>query len=513
MAIPSVENQEYPSPEEMLSQLLSDIRYGYARSGITVNVSSGSELFIRCKAIATRLSIAVQNNRLSLVDISPLDAEDDALTKLAGIFGVTRRPASSGAGLVQVTVFGGGTVVIPSGFGITSPDGLVYETTQANTVATLGFVEVQSTSTGSTTDQDPGTILTWDSAAIGSLGQNATVAGGGIDGGRNADDDDALRNRLLQRLGFPEVGGNTSQIISFAEAATAAVEQAFVYSSVRGPASYDVAVTAAGGDRTLSNANVNLVASNILANMPGTADLNATSVLAQLIDVVLLADLPLPVNAGGAGGGWRDAVPWPSDAEAIAGEQARVINISDLLTLSQIDVDSTNSDPPKIGDRFGIWNPAGGSDATGAMNEFSILGVTAIAGGFTITIDTAQSDAISFITTGMYCSAGALNLKQYASDFLDQMKLLGPGEKTDNPDILPRGRRRPIIDIEFPRKLTNVQISNVLEKHDEVLNLEYKRRFASGTQTVLTTPSIPLTTADPPRILVLQNLAIKAQRG
>ena len=499
MAIPAVDNAEYPTPEEILNQLLSELRYGYEKIGVVGNVSKGSEPYIRSQALANRVSIAISNNRIALADVSPLDASGDALVELAGVYGVTKRQASSASGNVTIEVIGGGSVTIPLAYVATSPDGIQYQTTAANTVADGAIIEVQAVSAGSDTDQNAATTLTWDSAAIGSLGQNATVAVGGIDGGEDEDSDETLRRRLIQRLSFPEVGGNVAQVASFAEDATAAVQAAFVYAAVRGPSSYDVAVTADSADRSLGAANVNLAAVNILANMPGSADLIATSVEQQQVDVVLNSTLPLPVNAGGAGGGWRDAVPWPSTNE-VAGFAQVASKVGAV-----IEVDSTAADAPQVGKRFGIWNPV-----TASMSEFAIATVATVPGGYEITVD-SSSDSISFVEAGMYCSAGAVNLKSYATTFSDAMRLLGPGQKTANQDILPRGRRQPGPDFTYPTGLTNATINAVLSNNDEMLDLSYAARFDTGTTATRTSPGLPLTTADAPRILTLKHFSIRAQ--
>ena len=508
MALPKVGNVAYPSPDEVLNQLLADIRYQYARIGVNVNVSRGSELYIRCKALANRVSVAIANNEVSLAKISPLSATGDTLTELAGVYGVSRRPAASASGNVTVTVVGGGTVTIPASFVCTSPDGIQYQTTVSSTVSDGQTVSVSAISAGENTDQTATTILTWDSASIGNLGQNCIVAAGGIDGGADADDDNTLRRRLLERLSYPAEGGNWAQVKQLAETASASVESAFVYTAVRGPGSYDVALTKAGTDRQLSLANVNSVAAGILAEMPGSADLNCTAVDPEYVDAVIDIRLPLPVNAGGVGGGWRDSSPWPSVAET-PGVYAKVTSIADLLSASRITVDSTSADPPKAGDRFGIWNPNGGPNGDGEMAEFAILSVGGVSGAYVITIDTSQSDAISFITTGMYCSSGAFNLKAYGAAFLAAVQQLGPGEKTSNTDILPRGARKPTPDTGYPTTLSSLTLSAVTNSYSEVMSMSFAARLATGTSTPLSSPSLPTTTADAPKILVLKNLSFR----
>ena len=447
--------------------------------------------------LAKRVSIAIQNNKLSLADISPLDAAGDALTELAGLYGIPRRAATAASGNMIVALTASTTV--PAKYRTTLPGGLTYETTSAKTVGVTGeFVQVRCTTTGSDTDQAAGALGTWDSSAISTLDQNATVGLGGLDGGEDEDDDERLRNRLLRRLGLPAVGGNSSHVVGLAEDSTAAVEKAFAYPAARGAGSWDLAVTIADGDRTMSQVDLAVVAS-ALFEMPGVMDMNVTSVSQQQMDVILDINAPLPIHAGGTGNGFRDAVPWPLSSDSLLG---KITSIGGGTLTVQSDT------APVIGKRFGIWDPDGGVKGFGEMREFSILNVTG-SGPYTITIDQANSDSMEFVVAGMYCSSGMFSLVAYAETFRGKLALLGPGEKTSNQDILPRAARFPKNEDEFPSRMSTRLLSAVENDHAEVSDLAYSFRYKTGTTTEIFVPDEPTTTADAPRIFTLKNLAIR----
>src|SRR3990167_8212237 len=494
MALPAVNDAAYPDPEVILAQLLAAVRWQYSRIGVTVNVSKGSELYMRMAPLATQVSVAINNNRLALADVSPLDATGDALVAIAGVFGVTARAAAYSAGNVIIGV-SVGTVTIPQGFKCTAPNGIEYEVPVAVTVGTGAYVAVQAMTTGLDTNQSPGTLLTWNSAAIGTLQQVCTVDPGGIDGGADADDEETLRRRLLDRLSDPSVGGNWSQTAAWAEEASAAVQKAFVYPGVRGPSSYDVAIVGATGDRSLSTTHVALAASAILAAKPGSANQNATSVTPEEVDVIHALTLPLPVNAGGAGGGWKDAAPWPSTADTAL---ARITAVNPGA--KQITVNSTNLDMPVVGKRFAVWDPTNEE-----MHEYTIQVVAGASGAYVLTLTEAPS--LTFPTTWMYCSAAGENLNAYAKAFKAACMLLGPGEKTANPDIVPRASRHPRATDGWPSALTSIQIASVTTQYAEIQDLVYQARYAGGTITPLTAPTMPAVTNAPPRILVLNALS------
>jgi uncharacterized phage protein gp47/JayE len=494
MALPDPEGANYPTPADVLQTLIRAIRFAFARRGIDVNVLPDSDHYKRAQTYANRVALAIANNQLALADSNPLTSTGDALVALAGIFGVEKRPAAAAAGFVTITCTG--TVVIPAEYLLSSPDGQKYQTTKLGTYTTGQEVEIIATVGGSDTNQEAGTVLTWDSASIGALSRNATVTADALTGGAAEDNDDTLRNRLLAKLAAPAVGGNSSSVVEWAEDASASVEHAYVYQAARGPGSYDVAVTAAGGDRTLSTAILDLVEAAVLAKMPGQSDLLVTTVTPQYVDIVLAAMLPLPQSAGGAGGGWRDATPWPA-------EDVKVISYNSGGGLARVQVSSTAA-APSVGASIGIWDP----DAE-AMNEYSITGVTLIASGPPATYDISVQNGFLVDPTDAYVSAGAQFLTDYADTFAGEVAKLGPGQKTDLPEILPRALRFPATDTVSPSDLTSRQTIAVFNTYSEVADLTYSARYATGTTTSLTSPDLPLTTADPPNILVLKYLAFR----
>jgi hypothetical protein len=163
--------------------------------------------------------------------------------------------------------------------------------------------------------------------------------------------------------------------------------------------------------------------------------------------------------------------------------------------------------PPSVASSIGIWDPtADNGDGTfGAMREYVVATIGGGVGAWTFTVQS------TFATSplGAYVSAGAVSLVQYASTFADAVALLGPGEKTSSPEILPRGRREPATDVSNPAALTSIQLAAITNAYREVGGVEYSVRYATGTTTPLTSPTIPATSADPPNILVLKFLAFR----
>lgn len=502
MALPAVDSEFYPTPSELHAMLLSRVRYGYANAGIPVNVKPKSELWNRMLAVAEIASIAIQNGKLRLADTDFLTVTGDALLRLCAIFGVAPRPASASLGFVLATVLSGQTVTVPAAFRATSATGIIYETPTSfpgtTNNAPTNRVKLVAVNKGPAGDLAAGAILTWNSASVGYLGQKCIVAAGGIDGGAPADTDDTLRARLLRRLRLPPVGGNPSHVASFAETASAAVRAAFVYPTLRGPSSYDLAILGPSDDIELGDDVVDVVNGTVLAEMPGCEDLNGTAITEEPIDVVLDVSLPLPRFAGGEGGGWLDAEPWPSTDETGVNVFARVTAAS----AGSITVNSTSDDPPVAGKHIAVW-----STTIETMRPATIVNVTGGSGAYVLTLDTLTTIA----SVGDHVSAASERLNDYAAAFVAACRALGPGEKTDNPDILVYARRRPPADVEFPWALTSRILSAIEAEFAEVSDLSYGGRFTSGTYTTQTSPSVPANTADPPFVLSPYRLSFRRQ--
>jgi hypothetical protein len=511
----AVQNESYPTPDEIRGQILSDIRWSYHQAGLTANVAKGSELYYRAQAFANRLSIAIANNQIVVARFSPLTATGDDLAAMCSLYGITARSASFAAGLVRYTTTPTTlSVTIPASFKATSGDGVQYSVTVAVTGPSGSYVEIQSVEAGELGNLDSGDILTWDSAAIGGLARTCTVSAGGITGGAAADDDEALRERLLRRLQFPAVGGNPSQVIGWSEDASAAVSAAFVYSAARGPGSYDVCVVTNDDPTRLLGASVtSSVAAGIIAEMPGWSDLLVTSIVAQSTMIVIDLDLPLPIASGGAGGGWRDAVPWPSDAETATHVRAEVTTVTPATR--QIIVNSTATNVPAAGNRIAIWNPTGGDDGFGEFAEFTITAVGGGAGAYSLTLD-ATVDAFSNITRGMFVSPGAYNIKLYGKILRDAIMALGPGEKTDSADRLPRAARNPSPDVSYPADLASPLLASLSTAYPEVRDASFAECFLHGTGATGTsaytpsyTPDVPAVVTSAPRIITISCLAFR----
>ncbi len=137
--------------------------------------------------------------------IIPDTAEGAILERHADWWRVTRNPAAPATGSVDFT--GSDGAIIPAGTTLQRSDGAEY-TTDAE--ATIDSGTATAVVTASTAGQDGSAVAGVSlqlTSPISGVQSSATVASGGLTGGADEEDDDALRERLRQRVQQPPQGG------------------------------------------------------------------------------------------------------------------------------------------------------------------------------------------------------------------------------------------------------------------------------------------------------------------
>jgi uncharacterized phage protein gp47/JayE len=159
---------------------------------------------------------------------TPLRATGVFLDWWAGIWGLTRATESTAGG----GIFLSGTVgaVQPAGSIIVGPDGQEYTTDAEATIEGSGLVEVEMTAAASGTDYNLAIAAPVTVASPGAgVSSAAFVDLFGITGGQTAENDDALRERLLARIRRPAGAGTDEDWRTWTREALAAVSRVWVY--------------------------------------------------------------------------------------------------------------------------------------------------------------------------------------------------------------------------------------------------------------------------------------------
>jgi len=130
-------------------------------------------------------------------------SEGEYLERWASIWGVARKPAAAAGGTATLTGLVG--AVVPSGTLWQALDGVQYRSTaDVSFVSTTAQVSLEAVVPAAAGNRAAGQLLTIASPVAGvQPGALAAELGGGAD----AESDDALRARLLQRIQTPPHGG------------------------------------------------------------------------------------------------------------------------------------------------------------------------------------------------------------------------------------------------------------------------------------------------------------------
>jgi len=125
-------------------------------------------------------------------------ADSEYLERWASIWKVFRKPADYATG--NITVTGQSGAVVPSGTEYQRADGIAY-TLDAEITLVTGTATgiVTAVAAGIDGNADEGATLNM-AIPIAGVTSAAAVAGGGIAGGVDAEDDDGLRSRFIERL-------------------------------------------------------------------------------------------------------------------------------------------------------------------------------------------------------------------------------------------------------------------------------------------------------------------------
>ncbi|WP_370236649.1 baseplate J/gp47 family protein [Brevundimonas sp.] len=161
----------------------------------------------------------------------PDTATGDYLLRWASILGVTPKPATAATGAVTASGVNGS--IIPIATVLQRTDAVEYVTTAeaiiAGGVATLA---VEASLPGADGQATSGTKMTFVSPVAG-VSAEVTVTAAGLVGGTDAEAEEALRGRVLDRLRQPAHGGNARDYVRWAREVPG-VTRAWVYPLMNG---------------------------------------------------------------------------------------------------------------------------------------------------------------------------------------------------------------------------------------------------------------------------------------
>lgn len=200
-----------PTLSEIISRVKSDIETRLQTGKLVPN----SFLSIIGTALAGAVHLLHGHIQWATRQLFPDQAEQEYLERWASIWGVEKTAAVFAIGSIDLTGLDGS--LIPTGTRLKRSDGVFYITTASGTIA-AGVVTIaaQAVNAGLAGNVDAGTSLSMVTSLSG-VDTSATVSAGGFLNGADAESDESLRVRLLDRIQQPPHGGALFDYVKWAK--------------------------------------------------------------------------------------------------------------------------------------------------------------------------------------------------------------------------------------------------------------------------------------------------------
>lgn len=498
-----------PTTDESRDAILRVRRNGLIQRGVTnPNVTKDSDHFVYATALAQNLAPAYQNLVIKTDQAMPDTATGDGLLRWLQIFGMSPQGAIGASGPVAIKTSQPTLVVL--GARLLDDVGQVFTVSVGGTYSDGQSVPIVGQSVGKATNHEAGDILQWiDQPAFAD--SKVTVVAPGLTGGADTADDEGNRSILYSHLRNPAGGGNWSQVIQWAKAASASVQSAFVYPALNGPATLGLCLLGKitydpvdGFTREVSETVRAAVHDYVAAQLDANKHIDLTTQTPKLVNsadidsnIAIGLALPASTGAGGPGGGWTDAIPWPVLNGTAVYCYVSVATDSTHLTLSSNDAATT---PSAVGLVDGVtqiawFSPQSYMDGNAAIISSTIVSHGGSTGALTVVLDTP----LAGIKNGDFVFPNAEHAENYAQAFLTAMANLGPGQWYPDLTLVPQAARQPLVARQQPSDIVSSLLRPIEDAGAEVEETAYLYRS-------VTTPNIPVTTADSPTVLVPAHL-------
>jgi uncharacterized phage protein gp47/JayE len=432
-----------PGRDQLVSWWLRD----YAIHNPNARIDKGSEPYLKASVAADCVTplyydatlIAKNTTRATMVGVA-LDNEAQAL-------GTQRFPAIGASGSVIISASSNGTSIFQGDVGQIGAN--FYQCTQTGTYANGAEVPVQGITVGPGTNQNPGTLFTWQVQRPG-CGQTATVAtqadGSGLSGGHLIESDNDLRQRLNYLAANPPASGNDSEIQELASACPGlSVEKVFTYPAAQGPSStcviFTMRASSLGASRIPNATQIALMQAWLQGpgQMPGDLSIVVGALVSSPTKVVLRPEWAVGFP------GWADASPWP--AFTSIGTEPQIYASTSATSFSV----SNGGSQVSIGQSVAVF------DLPNLTFRRKKVLASAYAGGInTITVDTTNgiSDTSYTPIVGQFVCPWSDSLQTLVLPVVAYFASLGPGEQFSSfVDPGSRQRRNPSSPAVWPSQV------------------------------------------------------------
>lgn len=444
-----------------------------------LNTSYGTIYDIIGEAVGKVAEVASYNG-IATADAQMIDtATGEDLYRFGTIYQLTLRPAGKSSGVLVLN--SSATIGIVSGQQLTDLSGLKYEVSVGGIYANGANVPIRSVDTGTSVNLSQGAVLRW-TAPVSFMAPKALVGAGGLTGGVNAEDDEGLRTRILDRIRNPIGGGNWSQLADAAETSSTAVQKAFVYPAYNGPSTEMVSVV-----RNTTETNKNRDVDTIIVN--GTIKPAIQGIIFEGVELRVSTVQNFPVSASiglslpsattssppGPGGGWLDGTPFPYSTFNTPAIYAGVYAVTDP---NNIQVFSDQSPTAGISKFVYI-------DSNWTVYHAKVISynpVPTVISGYNVWSITTDIP-LTGIQAGNWLFPDAVNMDVYIKTLLDVFANLGPGQINDNPGLIPYAYRRPYVYDSWFSDLDSNVLKFIVNAGDEVKDVQYLYKSVNSPPT------------------------------
>jgi hypothetical protein len=492
----------------------------------------GTRFYIEADALDLFGQASQQRALFFASQIDPRTANSEFLKNYHGALWLgedSQLPATSSSGPVLATGVNGtiipGSIIIPdiSAAVATDPNGKRYQNTTPNTIVNgQALLTLISLDTGFVTRLPTGTELRWSSGTNPGTDPTASVTDD-FDGGFDAETDEEYAERIVQRIRYRPASGNAVHFQAWAQEASGAVEQAFVYACAmnagsaqiaileKRPAQVDGVVPEGPEARIPSVATLVSVANYLIPPaspvVPERALIFVTGVQAQPADLVVRISMSL-----GRNGGWADVEPWPSYSSsypelpltAVAGGGLTLSFVSDVSLPGDVAV-LTGANAPSLmifNEEISRWVELDVASVTDPNpGSFVARTFVVVLNSVPVLYDETKTARIPLI--GDRISPFTDRLNTIAKSVEAYFDSLGPGEVVASTDMrFARAARSPTPSVQYPIRAGQGVLRYLLSALGGVA------ADAELTSISVNEPSLPTNVTDGPNMITFGAMSV-----
>lgn len=395
-----------------------------------------------------------------------------------------RKEATGGTGYMEATkIVAGGAHIDTTITLVHQPTGVRVRVLIEQDYLDGDPIPIIGVDTGPSTNLDAGAELQFESPPPGVsltaqvLAQNdGTGSLVGLTGGREAESDEELQDRILEAQANPPAAGNNAQIVKVAQKTGGVpVEKAFVVPAWFGPGSTCVPFTVrpdAAASRIPNSVQRGLVEADLRNAFPADWTITVPTLLSQSLTIAL------GVTWIEGARGFTDLSPWP---EYVSADPVHVsVATSSLAVRLTTSVDTTT---PAVGQTIGFFDLASKSFK---RKRISAVSVVVANRSWDVTFTDALGASDSFLpAVGALASPWSPSLGRMPAAMIAYARGLGPGEQFASlPDPGGRRRRWPFSPAVWPSVVTNEALVTAAKASGAISDVEVLAPSTPYTTTV-----------------------------